>query len=539
MSNGQALQRADSNTVVLTARNFLDRRATQIAKWVRGGVEPEALVRFALQDMQTTPALRQCTPESIYLALLACAVTGLEPGALKQEAFLIPYGNVAKFMAGWRGLRKQAVRSGGVKVIHTGVVYERDVFDYDLGTAAHITHKPAHRDRGERLGAYAWARLHNGEPQIEWVTTEDLEKIKKFAKSKQSKPGPWDHWEDEMSRKSALRRLAKYLPMDETYYNGMRYENALDQVEEGGPSDIEVLDIITDGEATRDLDRAAAESAVFTAPAPQQTRTETVTTNKSKPAATTKPAATKPPIDAQSSERPTSAAAPTSSPSSSASTSAPVAGSVQTKDTGSSSVTASPTKPAAAGPTTSTAGSTPPSSAASPAATSSSAAPPASATTAPQESSSQTTIPMTTPTDGASDGSFGETPADEGDTPFDTGSFGDEDPVDSEPVRPSSAPIGVPTAEQVTAFNEWAKTEHPDVVRAARAAWVDRFKSWVAGCNTRKDLDAGKSQWIGWAVANFKAPQKAGGGKPAVAGDPESAEMQATFGARYKAVPAS
>lgn len=524
MSTGTELQRTDQPGPVVFARNFLDKRSSQIAKWVRGGVQPEALVRFALQDMQMNAKLREATPESIYLALLACAVSGLEPGSLKQEAFLVPFArNIgtpnsprwiqeAKFMAGWRGLRKQAVRSGGVKMVHTGVVYEHDTFDYDLGTSAHLTHKPGHRNRGELLGAYAWARLTNGEPQIEWVTAEDLEKIQKFAESKNKSPA-WQQWGDEMRRKSALRRLAKYLPMDETYYNGQRIESAHESHEDGEPSDAEVINIITEGDALLGSGEAMTEAAAF-APAPQP--------NKPAKAAAAKPAANKPPIDTSSAERPTAAAAAVTASAAAPSNAAPAT--VTTSTTPASAPAAvSPTTPAAI---PSSAGA--PSPAASPATPAPGSAP--SSDTAPPSTSSTSTT-QTTSDGSAFDG--------EGDTSFDTSSFGDEDPVDTAPPEPFAPPVGVPTREQLVGLASWAKTADPASIKAARAQWLEAFKAWVASTKTQKEMNEHKQNWLDWAAANFRGPKRASGNVPAMPGDPETVIMQTTFAGHFKGLPVS
>src|SRR5262245_63064844 len=71
---------------------FLRARLEQLGRWVTGGLRAEALIRFALLDLRQQPKLRECDPATVFVALLACAQTGLEPGALKGEAYLVPFG---------------------------------------------------------------------------------------------------------------------------------------------------------------------------------------------------------------------------------------------------------------------------------------------------------------------------------------------------------------------------------------------------------------------------------------------------------------
>lgn len=264
VKSGQALQTQQANTpqaMIQRQKAFLDARMGQITKWVREGVRAEALARFTLMEMSTNEKLRACTPESIYLGLLACAVTGLEPGALKGEAYLVPFNNrdkgmQATFIPGWKGLVKQARRSREVKGIVANVVRERDTFDLDLGTAKTVIHKPKlgrEDDRGDVIGAYAIATLASGEPEIEWMDRADLDSIQKVAESRGKSPA-WSGWQDQMQRKSVIRRIAKRLPLGSDYYVAL----ALEQAHDDGRDQAEVLDIETDGAATRAQDQAEA-----------------------------------------------------------------------------------------------------------------------------------------------------------------------------------------------------------------------------------------------------------------------------------------
>lgn len=255
--SGQALQRqheASPAERLKTHKQFLDARMQQIGQWVREGVRPEALVRFTLMDMQTNEKLRSCDPTSIYLGLLACAVTGLEPGALKGEAYLVPFAGRAQFIPGWKGLVKQVRRSRDVRGVVANVVREHDVFDLDEGTANTLIHKPLLRgERGDVIGAYAIATFSNGHHEIEWMDRGDLDRIQRVAEQRGKSPA-WKDWQDQMQRKSAIRRLAKRLPLGSDYYVAQALEDAADE----GRDQAGVLDIETDGAASRGQAQADA-----------------------------------------------------------------------------------------------------------------------------------------------------------------------------------------------------------------------------------------------------------------------------------------
>lgn len=292
---------------VMTHKKFLDVRMDALAKWVHGGLRPESLIRFALHDLATNEKLRACTPQSIYLGLLACAVTGLEPGSLKGEAYLVPFGGKdkqgnplqprAQFVAGWKGLVKQARRSQIVKTITPNIVCERDVFDFDLGTANYLKHRPVLRDRGDVVGAYAWAKLGDDQVEIEWMDRQDLDAIREFAGSR-GHSAAWSDWPDQMMRKSPLRRLAKRLPLGEDYYRGLAIERSF---ETGEGSQREALDVITDGDASETGGSEGMSASTFIGPpvVPAEKPLAALEKTKAKGARDGKP------VDTTATERPT------------------------------------------------------------------------------------------------------------------------------------------------------------------------------------------------------------------------------------------
>ena len=231
---------ASPKTQIVKHRDYLEARMPQLAKWVRDGVKPEALVRFLLLDMQQVPKLAACTRESLYIALLACAQTGLEPGSLRGECYVIPYGSQATFVVGWRGLIKQVKRSGEIIKITPNVVHAADHFEIDLG-AETISHRPALGDRGDVIGAYAVAKHKSGELELEWMDRVDLDKRKRLATSRGLSPA-WKDWEHEMMRKAPVRRLCKRLPLGADYFAGRE----LDVAAETGRSQADVIEALTE-----------------------------------------------------------------------------------------------------------------------------------------------------------------------------------------------------------------------------------------------------------------------------------------------------
>lgn len=223
-AQAQALARPES--AVGKLRGFLEGRSKHLEQWCKGRINPAALIRFTLLDYSQSPKLQQCTPDSIYLALLACAQLGLEPGKLKQQCFIVPYGGEAQFQMGYRGYIALAAR----QELHLGsqLVYENDeLAGLDIGPHAHVKHAPARLDRGALEAAYAWA--HGGalvSTRIEWMSKKDLEQVKAHAIRGSRRTPAWDEWEDQMHRKAPIRRLGKYLPLGEEWATAAALEDS-------------------------------------------------------------------------------------------------------------------------------------------------------------------------------------------------------------------------------------------------------------------------------------------------------------------------
>jgi phage RecT family recombinase len=253
----QAPQQSNALAIIGEHKAFLDARLNLLRDWAKNSVKPEALIRFTCRDMadERGEKLRQCTKESIYLGLIACAVTGLEPGALKGEAYLVPYRNKgvmeATFQRGYKGVIKMALRSRFVKSIRANVVYEGDIFDVDEGTANTIVHRPQFGNRGKEIvAAYAIAKLANGESIFRVMDREDLEAVRKAG----SDSPAWRDWPDQMMLKAPIHRLGKFLQFDESWHIANALDNARTVDDQR-----RIIDVETSGESQRaDLSSAIA-----------------------------------------------------------------------------------------------------------------------------------------------------------------------------------------------------------------------------------------------------------------------------------------
>lgn len=200
-------------------KSFLDSPAVRakLAEAAGKAMRPEDLIRLALVAASRSPDLAKCSRESILRSLLDAAALGIQPGGLMGRGYLVPRKNrqngtiECSFDPGWRGLIDIARRSGQIRRIEAHVVYERDEFTVRRTPLTEIEHVPCELDDpGPVRAAYAAAEFVDGSVQIEIVSRRDIDKIRKMGAG----GGPWASWFDEMARKTAVRRLCKFLPYD-------------------------------------------------------------------------------------------------------------------------------------------------------------------------------------------------------------------------------------------------------------------------------------------------------------------------------------
>jgi len=174
---------------------------------------PDRITKIIISATLRQPKLLECEPASILKAAMTATSLGLECDGVLGGAYLVPYGREAQFIIGYRGLIELARRSGNIVSIEAHIVRRGDTFRCKLGTEGSIEHEPdwEARELGEMFCVYAVAKFKDGGHQFEVMTKAQVDAIRKSSKA--GNFGPWkDHYE-EMARKTAVRRLAKYLPL--------------------------------------------------------------------------------------------------------------------------------------------------------------------------------------------------------------------------------------------------------------------------------------------------------------------------------------
>lgn len=248
---------AESTSRQLTIREQLRSPALlqQIAMVVPQHMKPERMVRVALTALTRSPDLANCDQSSFFRCLMDLSQWGLEPDG--RHAHLIPFRNnkrgciECQLIIDYKGLVQLAYRSGFVRSVHADVVREGDRFAYNRGDVdVHTpwflrTDAAKPQQSGEIIAAYCRVELKDGAVKCEAMSKADVDAIR--ARSRAGRSGPWVTDYSEMAKKTAFRRVSKWIPLSAEIVEA--FERDDDRLEDMQPARVV---------PTKDLDELAA-----------------------------------------------------------------------------------------------------------------------------------------------------------------------------------------------------------------------------------------------------------------------------------------
>lgn len=210
------------STAVATVREIStalrsEKMQQQIKASLPSSVSIDRFTATTITAINHNPDLLGADRQSLYNAVVKAAQDGLLPDG--QDAVLNIYNTkVSKnpdryekrvqYQRMVGGIIKQFAKAG--IAVFANSVYANDQFDYYLDdNGQHIKHVPTQfgKDKGDRIGAYAVAKMPDGTVCIQTMDNAELERAR--AASKSSDSGPWKAWPERMEQKSCLHRLRK------------------------------------------------------------------------------------------------------------------------------------------------------------------------------------------------------------------------------------------------------------------------------------------------------------------------------------------
>lgn len=208
---------------VSPTESLLQSKRDSIAAVATSGVDVDRLIKQAAIAAIETPQLGNCDRSSLVLAVARVCELGLDLSKTLGQAYLIPYGNKATLIIGYKGLIELAYRSGRVKMIDAREVRDGDTFSWTGGTSPSVNHEPAPLGkRGDLIGVYCIIDMADGARKVEVMDKNEVEAIRRRSRSGNS--GPWQTDYARMATKTVIRRACQQLPLSPQLKKAMEYD---------------------------------------------------------------------------------------------------------------------------------------------------------------------------------------------------------------------------------------------------------------------------------------------------------------------------
>jgi phage RecT family recombinase len=209
----------------------LDAQAPALAQSLEGtGISAQRFIRAAKAAIRRNRDLAATDFNSFYIACEEACRDGMLPDGV--EGVILAFKTTAKWIPMVQGKLRQFRRSGQFKWIDADVVREHDTFvHYVDETGPHFRHDPHDDGTGKVLKVYAAATSLDGGFFLQVLSMKDVERARNMSRAK-GEDTPWQKWPEEMAKKTALHRLAKFLP------------SARDSVEDEADEEIAALEAV-------------------------------------------------------------------------------------------------------------------------------------------------------------------------------------------------------------------------------------------------------------------------------------------------------
>lgn len=225
MTDASAPQQTEKGLTVrqkkaASIREAIESREVQLLDVMPDGMDMKRFVRTTLIAVSQNDDLLDCTPESMVTAIFEAAECGIMPTGSLGRGYLVPIKDhgvpKAEFWIGYPGLIDLAMRSERVSKVWSRAVFTGDQFEVHYGTRDEIVHEPqlgAEVKAADLTHVYACVAYKDGSVDFEVLTKEQIDLVRARARGASGAQSPWNTDYIEQARKTAIRKLAKRLPL--------------------------------------------------------------------------------------------------------------------------------------------------------------------------------------------------------------------------------------------------------------------------------------------------------------------------------------
>lgn len=213
-------------------------RAADLYRGLPSHIKPAVFERNLVNALMQNPDLLDFHPSLVYREVSKAAGLGLLLDPQLGEAYIVVAWNgktrrqEPQLRIGYKGMQKLARQTGDVTNIYAHEVCALDQFRCRLGTDKNLEHEPdVFGERGPVVGYYAVIKFRDGTNDFEPMTVTQTQAIRdrsdawKAFKDGKIKSTPWSTDEDEMAKKTVLRRLLKRQPQSPELSEAIKIED--------------------------------------------------------------------------------------------------------------------------------------------------------------------------------------------------------------------------------------------------------------------------------------------------------------------------
>jgi recombination protein RecT len=205
-----AVATVDNRPPMVVLRDRFDARKDELRKMLPPDIPADTFIRAVMTSATLNPEIVACSWQSLWNACVRACRDGLIPDG--QDAAIVPYKTNAQYIPMTQGMLRRFRRSGQFKWITANLVREGEEFIHYIDeNGEHFRHVPGGNFSAPIIKIYSLATTKDGGVFVAVLPIAEANKIRNMSRATRE-DSPWKQWPEEMYKKTALRRLAKYLP---------------------------------------------------------------------------------------------------------------------------------------------------------------------------------------------------------------------------------------------------------------------------------------------------------------------------------------
>ena len=184
-----------------------------------GEKEAEREISYAIQIISKNKELQKCSVQSVMDAIVNGSRASVTLNPSLKLSYLVPRKGIACLDISYMGLITILKKSGGCKYIDAYVVFQDEDFSHNPASGE-MKHTPYYaRTEAEQkkriiIGCYSRAVLPSNDVVFCYMPYWEIEKVKRMSEGSSSSFSAWNTWEEEMVKKSVIKRHFKMLVSD-------------------------------------------------------------------------------------------------------------------------------------------------------------------------------------------------------------------------------------------------------------------------------------------------------------------------------------